>query len=1134
MGTLSAGERLLHFRILSKIGEGGMGEVYLAEDQKLGRKVALKVLPASAAGTEHARARLIQEARSASALNHANIVTIHSIEETGTVDFIVMEYVEGETLAARLRRGVLPLSELLEIHRQIAEGLGAAHDAGVIHRDVKSSNILITNQRRVKILDFGLAKITSMSAEDLPTGFQELTKEGTILGTVSYMSPEQVRGEPLDSRSDIFSFGCVLYESATGRLPFRGPTPMAVMSQILSATVIPPSSLNPDLPAKLDTIVMQALSRDKGFRYSSARQMGEDLYALGFPETIADSSALQAVSLPKRDEAFVGREGEMQKLQDSFQAMTQGLGGAVFLTGEPGIGKTSLSEEFLSRVASSYPHVLSARGRCVEHYGTGEAYLPFLDAIGSAFNGPFKDAVVQVLRAFAPTWCMQFPGAFTSTTALENSQKEAAFASKERMLREISDALVELSTGRPLILFFEDLHWADPSTADLLRYLCRRVQGQRILILGTFREEDLESGNPPMKACRLDLQAHSISDEIHMDLFTRLQVDQYLDRFYSPNRFPKELSAMIFRKTEGHPLFIASLTQFLASQNVITKQGDVWSIREPFSESDLEMPENVRSMIRTKMEALPEEDRRILQYASIEGEEFSSIVLAGLLGMDEIDLEERLSRVERGHRMIRKTEEEDWPDGSLVTKYRFVHALYQNAFYGDIVTKRRVQLHRLAGEALLKHYGAKAQTIANKLGNHFQQGRDFEKAARYLSLAGDHAKTVHANEEAAHLYGQALKQIHELTLKDPATWKPVAAGLLENRADAFAKLGRQEEAKKELTDAQRLLEPSDTVASARLHRKIAKAVETQRLFDEAMQHYGEAQRLVDRDLVNQSVEWQREWLQISLDKTWLFYTQNLTNEMMALIKIMEPFVERIGTRSQQLHFYQCSVLLNNRLDRYSISDETLELLERSRKAAEEIGSLEQLASTNFVSGFCYLWRSDLDRSEEFLKQSLSQILRVSDAVLHSRCLTYLTVLHRRRNQVDETQSYAERSLDLARSIHMQEYVAAATANLGWVRWRENSIEESKELCTEAIRIWQSLPLVSPFQELALWPLIGISLRENQIEPACRYVELILHPSQRRLDPSMEKLLRDAIESPREVAHELLQQAAKIAESQGYL
>src|SRR5215831_13841351 len=226
-------QSFLHYRIIEKIGSGGMGEVFKAEDSKLGRTVALKVLPQSAIENLNAKRRFLKEAQAASALNHPNIVTIHAIEEADGVDFIVMEFIEGPTLKAMIERdGALPLPNLLDVGIQIADALGAAHEIGLVHRDVKSANILVTPRGRAKVLDFGLAKIVRTIAEgvdgEAPT-LMNLTDEGTVLGTAFYMSPEQTRGEILDARSDIFSLGCVLYESAIRCLPFMGPSILAVM-----------------------------------------------------------------------------------------------------------------------------------------------------------------------------------------------------------------------------------------------------------------------------------------------------------------------------------------------------------------------------------------------------------------------------------------------------------------------------------------------------------------------------------------------------------------------------------------------------------------------------------------------------------------------------------------------------------------------------------------------------------------------------------------------------------------------------------------------------------------------------------------------------------------------------------------
>jgi tetratricopeptide (TPR) repeat protein/predicted Ser/Thr protein kinase len=1138
MNTFSAGSLLLHFKILSKLGEGGMGAVYLAEDQKLGRKVALKVLPDAPAASEKARRRLLQEARSASALNHPNIVTIHSIEQHGDIDFIVMEFAEGETLSQKMSQGPLQVPKLLDFAIQIADGLAAAHSAGVIHRDIKSSNVLVTGQNKVKILDFGLAKITALTPEDM-TGDAALTEEGSILGTLYYMSPEQVQGEALDARSDVFSLGALMYEAATGRLPFRGPNTSSVMYQILNAVVPPPSSYRDDLPRDLDTIILRALAKEKSLRYQNAQEIADDLRRLQFPRTEALSPIVIAVTEPVR-ENFVGREAEIEKLKKSSTSMLQGSGCVVFLVGEPGIGKSALAEHFLRLLN---PHnVLIGRGRCVEHFGAGEAYLPFLDAVSSFLNGPAKQAFTTILRQFAPTWCTEFPAAFTSTGVLEKSQQEAASASKERMLREISDALNQLSAVSPVLLFLEDLHWADPSTADLLRYLSRKVKTQRMMILATMRAEDVDAGNPPMKACRLELQSHSLSLEIQMNSFSETQVQEYLDLYYSPSSFPREFSSMLFRKTEGQPLFLSGLLQFLVNNGSIEKKNDVWALTKSISDTDLDVPENVRSMIERKVDALNEDDKRVLQFASVEGEEFHSTILSDLLNEEEISLEERLDRIEKKHRLIASSGEKEWPDGSMPTSYRFVHALYQNAFYSSLVSKRRVQLHRMVGESLLEHFGEESTSIANKLGLHFMRGRDFANAAGYFELAGDQARTMFASAEAEVLYAQALSQLRELSKSDaktdPNAWKLITAKLQEKHADVFSLLGNQADAKKELEAAARNTEEDDPVSRARIYRKAAKAAETQRDFTGAFELYQKAETLLNPKLGLQSQEWQREWLQVYLDRNWLYYTQNLQDKMQEESAVMKPMVESIGSPTQRFHFYRNLILAAFRRERYRVSDQTMKIVERAKEAAIESGAALAIAEIRFVLGFSSMWHGDLAQAEMNMQQALSESSRLEDAVLKSRCLTYLTVLYRKLGKEDLTRVFADKAFDHSKAINMQEYVAGAIGNRAWLALRSGQWDDVKILANEAITIWKSLAVSSPFQGIAIWPLIAAQLREGQNEEACKDAELLLDAAQRPQDPEVESLLREAIEGLKNGAMESavrkLRAALAIVEPNGYL
>src|SRR3990172_3572461 len=296
------GRTLSHYKILQKLGSGGMGDVYLAEDNELGRQIALKVLPPELAESEERRSRFQREAKAVAALNHPHIVTVHSVEEAQGVHFITMELVRGKTLSEVIPRKGLSLAKFFEIAIPLADAVAAAHEKGVLHRDLKPDNLMLSDEGRLKILDFGLAKLKPEAGvsgiSEQPTNAR--TEEGRIVGTVVYMSPEQAEGKALDSRSDIFSLGIVLYEMATGERPFQGETTASVLSSILKDTPKSVTEINPALPSLVGRIVRRCLVKDAENRYQTAKDLRNELQEL---KREVDSGEVQESVTPRKSPA---------------------------------------------------------------------------------------------------------------------------------------------------------------------------------------------------------------------------------------------------------------------------------------------------------------------------------------------------------------------------------------------------------------------------------------------------------------------------------------------------------------------------------------------------------------------------------------------------------------------------------------------------------------------------------------------------------------------------------------------------------------------------------------------------------------------------------------------------------------
>jgi len=748
------GQTISHYRIVEKLGGGGMGMVYKAQDLNLGRAVALKFLPKELARDAQSLDRFRHEARSASALNHPNIVTVHEIVDSEAGSFLVMEWIQGETLRKSMQRG-LDLSKLARYGIQVARGLRAAHEAGIIHRDIKPENIMVRPDGYVKLVDFGLA-VTTISANG-ETGSLRLTREGTLVGTLAYLSPEQARTEMLESSSDIFSLGLVLYEAAAGRHPFAAPSQFATVNGILTQIPLAPSRLNSEISHSLEQLILAMLEKDARLR-PSAGEVEQVLESLGGAKPAGQALILRTTV----DRNTVGRGQELAELQTAFSAAAAGRGSLICVTGEPGIGKSTLVEEFVAELNSSSQPCNVARGRCSERLGSSEAYLPFLEALDSLLHCDSSDSVSRVMKTLAPSWYLEVsPAQHGDSSLLRLAGAKAV--SQERLKRELIALLQELSKLKPLLLFFEDVHWSDVSTVDLLAYIGAHFESLHVLVAVTYRPAEMVQGKHPLLQLELDLQSRGLCREIRLDFLGQTDVEKFLTLEFPANKFPREFVQFIWEKTEGNPLFMVDLVRDLKDRKSLVLEQGSWNLAQPLAKIRHEIPASVRSMIRRKIENLSEEDRRLLQAASVQGTEFHSAVLAKVLNADPAELEERLETLERVHFFVQKIGETEFPDGTLTLHLRFVHALYQNALYAMLTPTRRVTLSSAAANAMLDFHIDSQNAIAHSLALLFEAARDFGKAAEFFQIAAQRAAGVFANQEAAVLARKGL----ELLAKTP-------------------------------------------------------------------------------------------------------------------------------------------------------------------------------------------------------------------------------------------------------------------------------------------------------------------------------------------------------------------------------
>jgi DNA-binding SARP family transcriptional activator len=823
----------------------------------------------------------------------------------------------------------------------------------------------------------------------------------------------------------------------------------------------------------------------------------------------------QPSPMPQTPTAFsplVGRGREWTQLLQGWRSVSlDGEPKVILLSGEAGIGKTRLVEEMLQWAARQ--GITSASARCYAAEGD-LAYAPVTAWLRAHPLAPMEDVWLAEISRLLPEIITQRPDLPKPLALTEAWQRQHLFEALSRAI---------LSISQPILLAIDDLQWCDRDTLEWLHFLLRYERKDRLLVLGAYRPEEI-GGSHPLRSLLQALRLEGLVTEIELaaldEAYTATLASQVAGMEVSI-----ENARHLYRQTEGNPLFVVESVR--AGLPVQDRMPDS-EPTDDLAPGEMGLPAKVLAVLESRLAQVSPSSQALTELAATIGREFSFKLLERACGCDQDTLVRKLDELWQ-RRIVREHGAES---------YDFSHDKLREVTYLKMSCARRRLLHKQVAQALETLHGAELDPLSHQLASHYDRAGLPRQAIPYYLRAAELARQIYANDEAMTLLRRGIALFEEGQTDENEHSARLAVSLWEGLGDILEMKIEHEQALQAYQVALGRVPQKDRIGQARLRRKIGAVRLEQRLYSQGLEACQRAEVALGKPPDSDDDDWWDEWLEVQVGRVWAHYWLAQWAEMDRLVDQLQPVVEQRGSGVNRMRFLMASCLLHLRKERYVVSDEMLANSREALAASQKWGSLKTRIDCQFEYGFLHLWRGDLDEAQEYLQAALGLAESSGFYPQQTLCLTYLTVLHRFRSQLDVVLDYARRAQASALAALMPDYVAAAKGDQAWLSWREGDLPAAGQLGQEALTLWRQSPLVYPFQWLALWPLISVELKQGRETQAWLHVRALLDPTQQLLPHALNNALQAALQAQEQgqldTARLRLEDALSTAREMGYL